>query len=171
VVSDVGEDALAASGLANMLGLTGNGLGGDVPPIAVGVNGSDRLLVELGQKDVGNRVVDVLRRVLEQVGETHVQAAFAEPDGGVERGEAAEADIEGRDGCAGAKLSVLGLEDGDEGLRGDGGGARLPGRGCGGRRCDDGLRQVVEERGGLLEDMQEPAQRGAGMVRSAQRGP
>jgi hypothetical protein len=44
-----------------------------------------------------------------------VETAFAQTDGGVERGEAAEADVELRDGRAGAEVSVLLLEDGDEG--------------------------------------------------------
>ena len=49
-----------------------------------------------------------------------MQAAFAEADGGVERGEAAEADVERRDGGARAELAVLLLEDGDERVRGSG---------------------------------------------------
>ena len=43
-----------------------------------------------------------------------MQTAFAQADGGVERGEAAEADVEGRDRGARAKFAVLVLEDGDE---------------------------------------------------------
>jgi hypothetical protein len=52
---------------------------------------------------------------LEEVGETDVQTAFTETDGGVEGGEAAEADVERGDGGAGAELAVFLLEDGDEG--------------------------------------------------------
>lgn len=52
--------------------------------------------------------------VLEDVGEPNMEAAFAQPDGGVERGEAAEADVEGRNRCAWAQLAVLLLEDGGE---------------------------------------------------------
>jgi hypothetical protein len=44
-----------------------------------------------------------------------VQAAFAYADGGVEGGEAAEADVEWWDGGAWAEFAVLLLEDGDEG--------------------------------------------------------
>jgi hypothetical protein len=43
-----------------------------------------------------------------------VQAAFTETDGGVERGEAAEADVERGDGGARSQFAVLVLEDGDE---------------------------------------------------------
>jgi len=42
-----------------------------------------------------------------------VQAAFAQANGGVEGGEAAEADVEWRDRGAGAELAVLLFEDGD----------------------------------------------------------
>jgi hypothetical protein len=71
---------------------------------------------------VGDGVVDGVGGGLEQVGETDVEAAFAEADGGVEGGEAAEADVERRNGGAGAEVAVLLLEDGDEGC------------GCGGFR-------------------------------------
>ncbi len=40
VVADRGENALAAAGLADMLGLTRDGLGGDVAAVAVGVVGA-----------------------------------------------------------------------------------------------------------------------------------
>ena len=57
-------------------------------------------------------VVDGLGCVLEEVGEADVEAAFAQADGGVEGGEAAEADVEGRDRGAGAEIAVLELKDG-----------------------------------------------------------
>ncbi len=82
--------------------------------VAVGLGGGDGLLVELGEEDVGDGVVDGLGGMLEEVGETHVEAAFAEADGGVEGGEAAETDVEWRHGCARAEVAVLVLEDGDE---------------------------------------------------------
>jgi len=58
VVADVGEDALAAAGLADVLGLFGDGFGGDMTPVAVGVKAGDGLFVELGEKDVGDGVMD-----------------------------------------------------------------------------------------------------------------
>jgi hypothetical protein len=58
VVADVGEDALAAAGLADVLGLFGDGFGGDMTPVAVGVEAGDGLFVELGEKDVGDGVMD-----------------------------------------------------------------------------------------------------------------
>ena len=49
VVADGGENALAAAGLADVLGLTGDGFRGDVAAVAVGVCRSDWLFVEFGQ--------------------------------------------------------------------------------------------------------------------------
>jgi hypothetical protein len=90
----VGVRAFAAAGLADVLGLFGDGFGGDVAAVAVGVVRGDGLLVELGEEDVGDGVMDGVGCVLEEVGEADVEAAFAEADGGVEGGEAAEADVE-----------------------------------------------------------------------------
>jgi hypothetical protein len=94
--------------------LFGDGLGGDVAAVAVGVDAGDGLLVELGEEDVGDGVMDGLGCGLEEVGEANVQTAFAEADGGIERGEAAEADVERGDRGAGAELAVLVFEDIDE---------------------------------------------------------
>ena len=115
VVPDGSEDALAATGLADVLGLAGDRFGGDVAAVTVGVGGGDGLLVELGEQDVGDGVVDGVGCVLENVGEADVEAAFAEADGGVEGGEAAEADVECGDGSAGSEFAVFVFEDGDEG--------------------------------------------------------
>ncbi len=105
----------AAAGLADVLGLPGDGLGGDVAAVAVGVGGGDGLFVELGEEDVGDGVVDGLGGRLEEVGEADVEAAFAKADGGVEGGEAAETDVERGDGGAGPEFAVLVFEYGDEG--------------------------------------------------------
>lgn len=84
MMSDRGEDSFAAAGLADVFGLAGDGLGGYVAAVAVGVGRSDRLSVKLGEKDVGDGVVDGFGRVLEQIGETDVEPAFTEADGGVQ---------------------------------------------------------------------------------------
>ena len=115
MVAGGGGDAFAAASLADVFGLFGDGLGGDVAAVAVGVVAGDGLFVELGEKDVGDGVMDGLGCGLEDVGETDVEATFAQTDGGVEGGEAAEADVECGDGGAGAEFAVLVLEDGDEG--------------------------------------------------------
>ncbi|MEO6807169.1 MAG: hypothetical protein ABI286_05505 [Edaphobacter sp.] len=115
VMADGCGESFASAGLANVLGLFGDGFGGDVAAIAVGVESRDWLLVELGEEDVGDCVVDGFGCGLEQVGEADVEAAFAQADGGVERGEAAEANVEWGNGSAGTQFAVLVLEDGDEG--------------------------------------------------------
>jgi hypothetical protein len=98
-----------------VFGLFGDGFGGDVAAVAVGVDAGDWFFVELGEEDVGDGVMDGLGCGLEDVGETDVETAFAQADGGVEGGEAAEADVECGDGGAGTEFAVLVLEDGDEG--------------------------------------------------------
>ena len=115
VVAGGGGDAFAAAGLTDVFGLFGDGFGGDVAAIAVGVDAGDGLFVKLGEEDVGDGVMDGLGCGLEDVGEADVETAFAQADGGVEGGDAAEADVECGDGGAGAEFAVLVLEDGDEG--------------------------------------------------------
>jgi hypothetical protein len=91
---------------------------------------------------VGDGVVNGVGCGLEEVGEANVEAAFAEADGGVEGGEAAEADVERGDGGSGSEFAVLVLEDGDEG--GGCGGFLCAGLfGFGGMECCCG--ELVEE--------------------------
>jgi hypothetical protein len=142
-----------------VLGLFGDGLGGDVAAVAVGVGAGDGLLVELGEEDVGDGVMDGVRRGLEEVGEADVEAAFAEADGGVEGGEAAEADVERGDGGSGAEFTVLVLEDGDEG----GGCGRFCGAGLSGfgwveRCCGRFVEERGRGRGGRRKELQELTQ-------------
>jgi hypothetical protein len=102
VMADGCGEAFASAGLSDVLGLFRDSFGGDVTAIAIGVESRDGFLVELGEENVGDCVVDGFRCRFEQVGETDVQPAFAQTDGGVERSEAAEANVEWRDWGAGA---------------------------------------------------------------------
>jgi hypothetical protein len=107
-------DSLCAAGVADELGLTRDGGRGGKTFVAEAVCGVDGLLVELGEKDMGDGVEDGLRRALEQVGEADVDVGFAKADGGVERGEAAETDGDGRHGSARPKRAIFELKDGDK---------------------------------------------------------
>jgi hypothetical protein len=148
VVAGGGRETLAATGLTNVLGLAGDGLRGDIAAVTVGVGWGDGLFVELGEEDVGDGVVDGVGGGLEQVGEADVEAAFAKADGGVEGGEAAEANVERRNGCAGAEIAVLIFEDGDEGGRCGGFcGALFGEAGTKGWTCG-GFGDLVKESGG-----------------------
>jgi hypothetical protein len=60
-------EAFAAAGLTDVLGLFGDGFRGDVAAVAVGVGAGYRLLVELGEEDVGDGVMDGLGSGLEEV--------------------------------------------------------------------------------------------------------
>jgi hypothetical protein len=114
VVAGGSGEALAATGLTDVLRLPGDGFGGDMAAVAVGVSGRDGLSVELGEEDVSDSVVNGLGGWLEQIREADVQTAFAQANSGVERGEATEADVERRDGGAGTQFAVLLFEDSHE---------------------------------------------------------
>jgi hypothetical protein len=118
VAAGGGGETFAAAGLADMLGLFGDGFGGDVAAVAVGVEARDGFSVELGEENVGDRVMDVVGCGFEDVGEADVEAAFAQTDGGVERGEAAETDVQRGDWGAWTEFAVFVLEDRDEGCGG-----------------------------------------------------
>jgi hypothetical protein len=166
VVAGGGGEALAAAGLTDVLGLSGDGFGGDVAAVAVGVGAGYGLFVELGEEDVGDGVMDGVGCGLEEVGEADVEAAFAETDGGVEGGEAAEADVERGNGGSGAEFAVLVLEDGDErGGCGDFFRAGLFGFWRMERCCGWLVEESGRRRGGRRKELQELTQgRGAGML-------
>ena len=77
VMADRRGETFAATGLSDVLGLFRDSFGGDVTAIAIGVESRDGFLVELGEENVGDCVVDGFRCRLEQVGEADVQPAFA----------------------------------------------------------------------------------------------
>jgi hypothetical protein len=111
VVADGCGEALATAGLTDVFGLAGDGFGGDMAAVSVGMSWRDGLFVEFGEEDVGDGVMDGVGCVLEQVGEADVETTFAQADGGVERGETTKADVEWRNGCAGTQMAVLIFED------------------------------------------------------------
>jgi hypothetical protein len=70
-------EAFATAGLTDVLGLFGDGFRGDVAAVAIGVVTRDGFLVELGEEDVGDGVMDGVGCGLEEIGEADVEAAFA----------------------------------------------------------------------------------------------
>jgi hypothetical protein len=159
VVAGRCRDALPAAGLANVLGLFGDSLGGDVATVTVGVSAGDGLPVELGEEDVGDSVMDGFRGRFEEVREANVEASFAKADGGVEGGEAAEADVERGDRGAGAEFAVLVFEDGDErGGCGDSFCVGLSGFGWMERCCGGLVEESGRGRGGWRKELQELTQ-------------
>lgn len=68
VMSDGGQDAFAPAGLPDMFGLPRDGLGGDMAAVAVRMDGSDRLLVQLRKQDMSDGVMNALRGMLQQIG-------------------------------------------------------------------------------------------------------
>jgi hypothetical protein len=99
--------ALAAASMADQLRLSRDGGGRGEALVAQIVHGIDWFAIKLGKKNVRDGVQDRLGRTLEQIGEAGKDLALAKANGGVERGEAPEADVDGRHGRARAKGSVL----------------------------------------------------------------
>jgi hypothetical protein len=57
-VAGVTGESLAAAGLSDVLCLFGDSFRGDMPSIAVGVGTSNGLLVQLGEQDVGDGMMN-----------------------------------------------------------------------------------------------------------------
>ena len=114
VVATLGaEEALVAASAANQFRLVGYGGARSKAFVTQVMDWVDGLFVELGQEDVGDRVEDGFMRALKQVREIDMKLAFAKADGGIQRGEAAKADCDGRHRRPGTQCAVLFLEDGD----------------------------------------------------------
>lgn len=88
------QDALTSSGLPNVLGLSRDGLRRDMPPVAVGVDRGDRFLVQLGQQDMSDRVVNRFGCVLEQIRQPDVEPSLTKANRSVQARKPAEADID-----------------------------------------------------------------------------
>jgi hypothetical protein len=63
---------------------------------------------------MGDSAVDGFGGVLEDVGESDVEPAFAEADCCVEAGETVKTNVQRRNRCAGPEVSVLLFKNGDE---------------------------------------------------------
>jgi hypothetical protein len=107
-------DALASAGLADTLGVAEHGFAGGVTPVSSSVIRIDGLAIEFGDEDVGDGSEDRLWCAFEEVGEADAELAFAESDGGVEAGEAIEANVNRRDGSARSECAVLFFKPLDE---------------------------------------------------------
>ena len=106
--------ALAAARGADEIRLARDGGAGGKALVAQIVRPVDGFAVELGEKDVRDGVMDRFRRAFKQIGEAGEDCALAQADGGVERGEAAKAHMDGRHGRARAEGAVLFLKDGSD---------------------------------------------------------
>src|ERR1700761_7858666 len=96
VLTLCGGNALAAAGLANALGLADDGLAGREAAVARGVHWLYGLAVKLGDKDMPDGAKNALGSAFEDIRQAHLDAAFTEPDGCVQAGEAVEAHLENR---------------------------------------------------------------------------
>src|SRR6201996_1600870 len=103
--------ALGSALAANLLGLPRHGLAVLESLVAMIVRAVDRLLVDLGDEDMGNRPQHALRRAFEQIGEAHMQFTLTQTDRRIQRDEAPEADAKRRHGRPRSERPVLLLKD------------------------------------------------------------
>ena len=107
-------DALASASLANAFGMSDHGFAAGIATVAAGMVGVDGFAVEFGDEDVRDGAQDGFGRAFEEVREADAELAFAQANGGVETGEAIEADVDRRDGSARTEGAVFFLEPVDE---------------------------------------------------------
>ena len=105
------NDPLTPASLPDELGLARHRFGRDMPAIPVCVKPFDRLFVELGEQNMRDSTVDRFGCMFQQIREPNVKPAFPETNRRIQRGEAAEPDIERRDRSARTKLAILMLKD------------------------------------------------------------
>lgn len=111
VVAMRSKNALTATRPPDVFGLTRDRLGRDVATIAVGMIGRDRLFVEFCQQNMSDGMVNRIGCMLENVREAHMQPSVAQSNGCIERGKAAEADVNGWDRRTRAEIAILLLKD------------------------------------------------------------
>ena len=106
VVAAGGADVLASAHLADEPRFGGNVVAGDIAAITGAVGAVDRLAIELGEQDVGDRVQHGFGRAFEQVGEADVKLSLAQPDGVVDGDKRIETNVHGRRGRAGTEFAI-----------------------------------------------------------------
>ncbi len=109
VVAAGGVNVLASAYLADEPRFGGNIVAGDIAAITGAVDAIDRLAIELGQQDVGDRILHGFGSAFEQVGEADVELSLAEANGVVDGDERIETNIHGRHGRrerAGAEFAI-----------------------------------------------------------------
>ena len=114
MVSAGGADVLASAHLADKPRFGGNVVAGDIAAITGAVDAIDRVAIELGQQDVGDRVLHRFGSAFKQIGEADVELSLAEANGVVDGDERIETNIHerhGRRGRAGAEFAISFVED------------------------------------------------------------
>src|ERR1700674_2659739 len=111
VMAAGGADMLASAHLADEARFCGNVVAGDIAAITRAVGALDRLAIELGQQDVGDRVQHGFLSAFEQIGEADVELSLAEADRVVDRDESVETNVHGRRGRAGTELAIRFVKD------------------------------------------------------------
>src|SRR6266478_5365899 len=111
VMAAGGVDMLASAHLANEPRFCGNVVAGDIAAITGAVRAIDRLTIELGQQDVGDRMQHGFGSAFEQIGEADVELSLAQADGVVDGDESIETNMHRRRGRAGTKFAIGFVKD------------------------------------------------------------
>src|SRR5208282_792608 len=106
VVAAGGVDVLASAHLADEARLGGNIVAGNMAAIAGAVGAIDRLAIELGEQDVGDRVQHGFGSAFKQVGDADVELSLAEANGVVDGDERIETNVHGRRGRARPQFTI-----------------------------------------------------------------
>src|SRR5262249_27292002 len=86
-------DLLAPAHLANQVGLSAQGAGPEMPPVARGPRRIDVLAIKLGQENVGNSGQHLCRRAFQQIRKPYPHYAVAKTDSVVDVGKGIKAGL------------------------------------------------------------------------------
>jgi len=111
VMAAGGADVFASAHLADEPRFGGNVVRCDIPAITSAVRAIDRLAIEFGEQDVGDRVQHGFGSAFKQVGKADVELSLAQADGVVDGDESIETNMHRRRGRAGAEFAIGFVKD------------------------------------------------------------
>ena len=91
--------------------LRGQFMAADITPIARALCAVNRLAIEFGQQDMGNRMQHRFGRAFEQIRESNVKFGVAQANRVVDRDKRIKADVHRRGGRAGSQVGISFVED------------------------------------------------------------
>jgi hypothetical protein len=111
VVASGGADVLASAHLADEARLGSNVMASDIAAITGAVGAIDRLTIELGEQDVGDRMQYGFGSAFEQIGKADVELSLAEADGVVYGHESIETSVHRRRRSTGTEFAIGFVKD------------------------------------------------------------
>ena len=111
IVTHMRVNLLAAARLSRLFRLAAYRIGLRVAAVAIVVECLNRLLVELGEKDVRDGLQNGGGSTFKQVRETYMEAAFAQTDRGIQGNKSTEFDLKRGHGRTRPKIAIRNLKD------------------------------------------------------------